>query len=142
MIPIILSKILSKIDLVLMLGGATYIYTQYDKDIITIIGLIIALVGFVLWGISRLQLGNSFSIDAQAKGLVTTGIYSKIRHPIYIFGGLSYLGLFIASKQPVAMICFFIIYLTYQSIRIKNEETILDKTFGSEYQKYRKNTWC
>jgi protein-S-isoprenylcysteine O-methyltransferase Ste14 len=52
-------------------------------------GLTIATIGLVLWISARLQLGQSFTVRARATALVTTGLYSKIRHPIYLFGDLS-----------------------------------------------------
>ena len=38
--------------------------------------------------IARLQLGKSFAVNPQAKELVTHGLYSKIRNPMYLFSGL------------------------------------------------------
>ena len=51
-----------------------------------IAGMRIAAAGFALWTVARLQLGSSFSARARANQLVTTGLYSKFRHPIYLFG--------------------------------------------------------
>jgi hypothetical protein len=50
------------------------------------IGTVLALVGVSLIGIARFQLGKSFAIKAEAHELVTRGLYSKIRNPIYVFG--------------------------------------------------------
>ena len=50
------------------------------------IGLFLVAVGFILWTLARFQLGNSLTVSAQAKQLVTHGLYSKIRNPIYVFG--------------------------------------------------------
>ena len=40
---------------------------------------------FILMNISRIQLGKSFSIMPEAKTLVTTGLYARIQHPMYVF---------------------------------------------------------
>src|SRR6266478_3162968 len=48
-------------------------------------GLGIALPAAVLLFVARWQLGRSFSVTPQARQLVTHGLYSKIRNPIYVF---------------------------------------------------------
>jgi hypothetical protein len=51
-----------------------------------------AAAGFVLWILARVQLGSSFAVTAQAKALVTAGLYAKFRHPVYLFGGVAFTG--------------------------------------------------
>jgi protein-S-isoprenylcysteine O-methyltransferase Ste14 len=50
------------------------------------IGTALTLIGVGCIGVARYQLGTSFSIRPEAHQLVTTGLYSKIRNPIYLFG--------------------------------------------------------
>lgn len=52
------------------------------------VGLAIAGPALVLLIVARLQLGAAFSVSARASNLVTTGLYSRIRNPIYVFGAL------------------------------------------------------
>ena len=49
-------------------------------------GMCSMIAGFVLWTTARVQLGKSFTVSAQAKQLLTAGLYSRIRNPIYVFG--------------------------------------------------------
>lgn len=53
-----------------------------------IAGMAIAVPAFCLWALARVQLRKSFAISAQAKELVTHGVYSKIQNPVYVFGGI------------------------------------------------------
>ncbi len=53
-------------------------------------GLLVA--GFPGWAAVRIQLGKSFSVRAKASELVTRGIYSKIRNPVYVFGTVLIVG--------------------------------------------------
>src|SRR4249919_564966 len=46
-------------------------------------GIVLAAIAFPLWIAARVQLGSSFSFRAEAHRLVTTGLYAKIRHPVY-----------------------------------------------------------
>src|SRR5512142_1479174 len=60
------------------------------------IGLIIALPSLILLFVARFQLGRSFAVTPQAKVLVTHGLYSRIRNPMYVFAFLLVTGFLIA----------------------------------------------
>jgi protein-S-isoprenylcysteine O-methyltransferase Ste14 len=104
------------------------------------IGAAISVPAFILWMLARYQLGASFAVRAEAKKLVTHGLYSKIRNPIYLFGGLAFLGEFMAQGWYIWMAVFAIINLG-QYFRIKREEQVLEKAFGDEYRAYKAKTW-
>jgi protein-S-isoprenylcysteine O-methyltransferase Ste14 len=96
--------------------------------------------GFALWMVARAELGASFAVRAKASELVTSGLYSKIRHPIYFFGGIAIAGLFIALGKIVPLTIFVLGYST-QFLRIKKEEAVLEQAFGEDYRRYRASTW-
>jgi protein-S-isoprenylcysteine O-methyltransferase Ste14 len=104
-------------------------------------GMAMAAIGIPLWFTARLQLGKSFAIRPKAKALVTTGLYSKFRNPIYLFGGLAYAGLFIAWGKVIPLILFFLLYPSYQLWRARKEAEVLEKAFGEEYRRYKASTW-
>jgi protein-S-isoprenylcysteine O-methyltransferase Ste14 len=106
-----------------------------------IIGLSIGAIGFVLWMLARQQLGKSFTVSAQAKALVTTGLYSKIRNPIYFFGGVAFVGVFLAWGNIYALVSVIIFYLLMQSLRARKESAVLEEAFGDEYRQYKARTW-
>jgi protein-S-isoprenylcysteine O-methyltransferase Ste14 len=58
----------------------------------------------VLLFTARWQLGRSFSVTPQARELVTQGVYSKIRNPIYVFSALMALGILIALNYRYAFL--------------------------------------
>src|SRR5438874_447556 len=70
-------------------------------------GLGIAVPAAVLLFVARWQLGKSFSVTPQARELVTHGLYSKIRNPIYVFSALMLAGILIALRRPYAL--FFLL---------------------------------
>ena len=51
-----------------------------------IAGVVIGLPSLALLVLARIQLGGSFSVRPKAQALVTHGLYSRIRNPIYLFG--------------------------------------------------------
>lgn len=112
----------------------------FPVTIYTYIGLALMIPSFILLVIARLQLGSSFSVEAQANKLVTTGLYKRFRHPIYYFGIVLALGLGLFMQNRMILIaCCAVIFIQLQ--RIRNEEKILQEKFGEEYLKYRKSTW-
>lgn len=133
-------KLLYWIDVLFFLCFGVYVVAQTAVDNRYIVGIGMAIVGFAFWVMARIQLGESFSVTAQAKALVTAGLYSKIRHPIYFFAGIAFLGLFIAWGKLIPLVGFLVIY-PMQILRIKKEEVVLEEEFGEEYRRYRQSTW-
>jgi protein-S-isoprenylcysteine O-methyltransferase Ste14 len=53
-----------------------------------IAGLGIGTACLLLLALARIQLGQAFSVQAKASTLVTSGLYSRIRNPIYVWRSL------------------------------------------------------
>jgi protein-S-isoprenylcysteine O-methyltransferase Ste14 len=94
----------------------------------------------VLWLVARWQLGASFSVGAQAKRLVTGGLYARVRHPIYVFGTLAFLFTLLALQGWPALIAWVVVGAV-QVRRAAREERVLAGAFGAEYAAYRSKTW-
>lgn len=108
---------------------------RYSGTILFSIGLI----GIVA---ARLTLGHSFAIRPEAHELVTRGIYSKIRNPIYVFGTIFVLGFFLALQIPGPIPWIIIgIIVVGQTIRARREARVLESAFGDAYREYRAKTW-
>ena len=133
-------KILYWTDVCIFLAFAVLVVFQEPWSTRYLVGLGMAIAGFALSILARVQLGRSFSIRAQARMLVTTGLYSKFRHPIYLFRGIAFLGLFIAWGKLIPLLCFLLIYPA-QILRARKEEKVLEQAFGEEYRRYKASTW-
>jgi protein-S-isoprenylcysteine O-methyltransferase Ste14 len=105
-----------------------------------IAGATIVVVGLALLTVARFQLGNSFSITPQARRLVTHGLYSRIRHPVYIFGWLAISGLILYFNQPKFLL-IMVLLVPMQVARARAEERVLAQHFGEAYTAYRAGTW-
>lgn len=103
-------------------------------------GLVLAVPSLILLFTARFQLGRSFAVTPQAKQLVTHGLYSKIRNPMYVFSFLLVLGLFIALQRPMLFVLLGIL-LIVQIVRAHQEAKVLETKFGDEYRAYRAKTW-
>jgi protein-S-isoprenylcysteine O-methyltransferase Ste14 len=88
------------------------------------------------------DLGNNYSqfIECVPFGrLVTTGMYSTIRHPLYLFYIIEMSG-FLAIRYSFISLAALIIVILSVIYRIKAEESALSKTFGKEFKAYRQRT--
>ena len=117
-----------------------YSATYVQIGIHHIVGAILTVSAFLLWIMSRIQLGNSFTLAPDAKKLVTSGIYSKLRHPVYYFSILAVLGIVIFSWSVYLLVPLALL-IVIELIRIKQEEKILEQKFGRDYIEYKQSTW-
>lgn len=104
------------------------------------LGLALSVPAFAVWIVARVQLGSSFSVSAKAKKLVSHGIYSKIRNPIYVFGTIFILGFILFVHKPIWLLLVLVI-VPMQIIRARKEAKVLEDKFGDEYREYRGKTW-
>jgi protein-S-isoprenylcysteine O-methyltransferase Ste14 len=104
------------------------------------VGAAIAIPACVLFVMARIELGGAFSVRAKATVLVTTGLYARIRNPIYVFGGLMSVGIFIFVHRPWWLL-IWVVLIPVQWNRVRNEERVLEAKFGDVYRQYRRQTW-
>jgi protein-S-isoprenylcysteine O-methyltransferase Ste14 len=106
-------------------------------------GCLLALVGAALVLRSRAELGAAWSFVPKADqrtGLVTTGPYRLVRHPIYLGFTLLAMGEALAfGSWPAVLIVLCGIIPTF-AWRARAEEALLSRAFGESYVRYRKRT--
>ena len=105
-----------------------------------VLGLVLMLPALILLTIARIQLGNSFSLAPQATQLVTRGIHSRIRNPIYVFGTFVFSGLFLFLERPLLLFVLAPV-LILQVSRARAEARVLEAHFGDQYRQYKAATW-
>ena len=126
----------------LLLTFAYFAYSMLHQVVLIHhwIGLIITIPAFILWIVSRIQLGNAFTLAPKAKFLVQSGIYRKLRHPVYYFSIVAITGITIFTWS-ILMLIPLILLVIVEVIRIKQEEKVLLQRFGDEYVQYKNSTW-
>jgi protein-S-isoprenylcysteine O-methyltransferase Ste14 len=106
-------------------------------------GGFLALAGAALVLRSRTELGSAWSLVPKADqgtGLVTTGPYRLVRHPIYLGLALLATGQALAfGSWPALMSVLFGIVPTF-AWRARAEEQLLSRAFGERYAVYQKQT--
>ena len=104
------------------------------------VGLVLAAIGLGGVILARHTLGKSFSIAPRARALVTTGIYSRIRNPIYVSGGIFLAGVALILWRA-EVLALFAVMIPMQILRARKEARVLEEKFGEEYREYRRRTW-
>jgi protein-S-isoprenylcysteine O-methyltransferase Ste14 len=93
---------------------------------------------------ARRHLGRNWSGEVRIgvdHELVRTGPYRLLRHPIYTAMLGMFLGTAISSSQYHALLGLAILLLAYLR-KTRLEERILQQTFGTDYEAYRRQTWA
>jgi protein-S-isoprenylcysteine O-methyltransferase Ste14 len=133
----------------LVLTGATYTFypngVKYllpiwylENPILQKIGMIILFIALIWIAFAQFQMANSWRIGIDEKNktkLVTEGIFSISRNPIF-FGMLStLLGLFLVIPNMVTFMVVITGYIVVQ-IQVRLEEEFLMKSHGIDYENY------
>jgi protein-S-isoprenylcysteine O-methyltransferase Ste14 len=127
-------------DLIAVILVIFYNYLTKEWDNFHFTGLVLIIFSLPFWLLAREQLGKSFTVRPQAVKLVTSGLYSKFRNPIYLFSSITLFGAILPSRN-ILQYFLFILLIMLQLYRVKKEEAVLEKKFGKKYIKYRSKTW-
>ena len=108
-----------------------------------IVGLILCAIGAALTMVSQYQMGKSWRIgvdETEKTELVTHGMFSFSRNPIYFGMLIVGLGFVVLFPHTFMVICFILAFIGIDLQVRKIEEPHLVRVFGDEYVEYIKNT--
>ena len=77
--------------------------------------------------------------ESRPDGVVSTGVFAHVRHPLYLGAILFYLGLVLSTTSLFCLILFIVIFLFYDYIA-GYEEKLLEIRFGEAYVEYKSRT--
>ncbi len=95
------------------------------------VATVVQCIGIAGWAISLITLGRSLGIAPADRGLVRHGPYRFIRHPLYAFEGLFFLG-WLINVQTLSAAVIVAVWCVLQVARIVREERII-----GGYDEYR-----
>jgi hypothetical protein len=72
----------------------------------------------------------------KAEALNTTGMYSIVRHPLYLGNYLIWIGIVIYSLNPYFVIIVSLLYWIYYERIMIAEEAHLERTYGDDYLRW------
>ena len=113
-----------------------------QKPLLTYLGYMIATFGTILSVRSskqiRLKEFLGLKSDPKNQKLITSGLYGKMRHPLYLGLLMIFLGYVLVSAQYTALV-HFICLVVYLPFGIYFEEKNLIDQYGDAYLNYQKN---
>jgi protein-S-isoprenylcysteine O-methyltransferase Ste14 len=98
-----------------------------------LIGLALAAAGIR----NFLQAGTPVPTNAPTRALVTSGIHSWTRNPIYLGMFLIYGGIGVAAQSPWTLILTLPLAITIRYGVVAREEAYLERRFGDTYRDYK-----
>jgi len=102
----------------------------------------IAIAGPVLlagWILARNGMKAVFGTRREKPELISTGVFSIVRHPIYTGALLFYLGS-ILMTMSLASAALWVVIIAFYIYLCKYEERLLAEDFGNDYLEYKKRT--
>jgi protein-S-isoprenylcysteine O-methyltransferase Ste14 len=89
---------------------------------------------FTIWSLATL--GRCFGLLPEARGLVRSGPYRLVRHPVYLGEFISALGILVAKPHPL-IVAVLAVFAVLQYWRTVYEERALTDAFPTEYPSYQ-----
>jgi protein-S-isoprenylcysteine O-methyltransferase Ste14 len=169
LILIITGAVLCLISYILRLATHISIYKGRTEIIPFHVTLVFTFLGYFGWGYwsgndpVKMNIPHSFSVPigialagaglglflyseikkhgvGEERRIVKTGIYSKIRHPMYIGLVMLHIGVPFIFKSFIACISV-ILWASFIAIWTRFEDKNMEQKFGQEYIEYKQRTW-
>jgi protein-S-isoprenylcysteine O-methyltransferase Ste14 len=110
----------------------------WNADRLRLAGVAVCAVAHTGFIVCMISFGNSFrvGIDEEHAGkLVTTGIYSRSRNPMYTSLYALFFGIFLIFPNFGALFVLVMVSFTFH-FQIENEEAFCRKRYGKDYIRY------
>ena len=107
------------------------------------LGVLILAAGLFIFWRAHADLGLNWSPSLEIREkheLITRGIYSVIRHPMYASQWLVALAQPLLLQNWIAGFLNLLAFIPFYFLRVRAEEQMMIDSFGTEYQEYRKRT--
>ena len=109
---------------------------------LTIVAIALIILSIIINQIAVRTLGKFFDRLTIKPGhqLITTGIYSRVQHPIYLSYILLFVGFCTLLQSSISLILLVIVCMIWFGNRIMIEEKMLLQEFGEDYKTYQQQT--
>ena len=133
-IPVLL--FLAAIPVIYFTGYAHY--SDITQLILTIVSIVLSVAGFGIRAIAiattpKGTSGRNTKSGQVAESLNTTGIYSLVRHPLYLGNYLMWIGITLFTFNIAFVIIISLLFWLYYERIMYAEERFLERKFGEDY---------
>ncbi|HEX5702223.1 MAG TPA: isoprenylcysteine carboxylmethyltransferase family protein [Pyrinomonadaceae bacterium] len=111
----------------------------FESFALRVAGVILISGGLVVFILAFFNFGDSWrvGVDYETPGaLVTRGIFSLTRNPIYVFINAWFIGTFLINGTWIFLV-LAVLAIAAQHWQILREEEFLKKSYGEAYERYR-----
>ncbi len=140
--------------IILMVGLAVYAYmvwqksqevaTQYSSDAYQFLCLAVALFGQLIRiltvGFTPKNTSGRNTATQVADTLNTSGMYSVVRHPLYVGNFFMWLGVAMLTQHLWFIVAFVLMYWMYYERIMYTEEQFIEGKFGEAFRKWARQT--
>lgn len=112
---------------------------QIPEEIMAAVGGAVLALGIYIFYLSHSDLGVLWAPTLKVRPghkLVTKGIYSLVRHPMYLCADVLAIGKVIVCHNWLCAIGAILPNITHLFLRIPQEERMMIEEFGDEYRRY------
>ncbi len=99
-----------------------YLNSMHSLPQAGLVSSILAIIGFAISTLALFDLGGSFGVSPANRGVVRTGLYRYVRHPMYSGYAISELGFVFLNPVNLIIYCISIVFYL---LRAKLESKIL-----------------
>lgn len=112
--------------------------TTLQNTRISLLGVVLNIVGCVIFVTSQLQLGQSYRLNLPLgrTSLVTSGLYSISRNPLYMGLYIALFGVFLMLPNWLFLLSLVFFIINYHFKIVVLEEPALQDMFGENYREY------
>lgn len=110
-----------------------------DVPVLNLLAIVCIVAGMVMTLVTIRHLGRSFSLAPQARSVVKTGPYRRIRHPLYLSEEIAILGV-VLQYLSLGTLLVLAVHVAIQVCRIHYEEALLGRTLP-DYDAYAASRW-
>lgn len=140
--------------LILVVGLAVYAYlvwknsrisaAEYTSDEYQLVCLVVALFGQVIRiltvGYTPKNTSGRNTEEQVADTLNTSGIYSVVRHPLYVGNFFMWLGIAMLTQDTWFIVAFILMYWMYYERIMYTEEQFIESKFGDTFRNWARQT--
>jgi len=111
-----------------------------NNIILKYLGMGLIFIGYILFLMSLVSFGKSWRVGIDSKNpgkLVTNGIFSITRNPIFVYIDLYFVGTALINTN-ILFILFAVLVIIGIHYQILQEEIFLSNFYGQEYSEYKK----
>jgi protein-S-isoprenylcysteine O-methyltransferase Ste14 len=131
-------------SIILYLPGILWIQWSYVAlpSLLRWTGVFVAALSVLLVGWIHINLGRQYSAELAIQEehiLVTSGPYSRTRHPMYTVLNMFSISLAVTTASILVILFAILVAVPFPWIARKEEEMLL-KQFGDDYQEYMQRT--